>query len=287
MDAPNQIEDDEALARRLQREELNGLYPSQISEPLLRDRNNQNLNLRGNVAHGLYEASSYRLVMFYCLYGLIEMIATACVLATDWNTKCNRHLNLWILIFSLRFVLVIPLQIYRYRANRARRFEIVDDTTKLLNWINIITFLWFIVGQSWIYGVHDCKSSALYIYCLIVISVIYFGLLLPIIIVISICLCTPCILVIFQYIGGDTSQGAQQSEIRRLPTRNLEEAEIPEDPCSICQEEYVVGDEVRELPCGHFFHSACIDRWLVIQKKCPLCRHDITVEHVPPAAQNA
>ena len=56
--------------------------------------------------------------------------------------------------------------VLRYRANRARRFEIVDDTTKLLNWINIITFLWFIVGQSWIYGVHDCKNSALYIYCL-------------------------------------------------------------------------------------------------------------------------
>ena len=120
-----------------------------------------------------------------------------------------------------------------YRANRARRFEIVDDTTKLLNWINIITFLWFIVGQSWIYGVDDCRDSALYIYCLSnhseycltcvlfldVISVIYFGLLLPIIIVISICLCPPCLLVIFQYIGGDTSQSAQQSDIRRLPTR--------------------------------------------------------------------
>lgn len=282
---PNQILDDEALARQLQRDELNGVG-GQISEPLLRNRE-PNMNLRGNVAHGLYEASSYRLVMFYCLYGLIEMIATACVLATDWNTQCNRHLNLWILIFSSRFVLVIPLQIYRYRANRARRFEIVDDTTKLLNWINIITFLWFIVGQSWIYGVHDCKNSALYIYCLIVISVIYFGLLLPIIIVISICLCTPCILVIFQYIGGDTSQGARQSEINGLPTRNLQEA--VEEECAICQEPYAQGDEVRDLPCEHFFHSACIDRWLVIQKKCPLCRHDITTEHTGPARaeQNA
>jgi len=286
MHDPNQLAEDERLARELQREELNGLYPNQISQPLLNhNQNNQNVNLRGNVAQGLYEASSYRLVMFYCLYGLIEMIATACVLATDWNTQCNRHLNLWILIFSSRFVLVIPLQIYRYRANRALRYEIVDDTTKLLNWINIITFLWFIVGQSWIYGVHDCKHSALYIYCLIVISVIYFGLLLPIIIVISICLCTPCILVIFQYIGADSSTGAQQAEIRRLPTRNL--TECPEDPCSICQEEYEVGDEVRDLPCEHYFHSACIDRWLYIQKKCPLCRHDITAEVPTRPEQNA
>merc|ERR1719436_1066260 len=126
-----------------------GLYGGQISEPLLRDRpnNDNNLNQRtNNLATGLYEASSYRLVMFYCMYGLIEMIATACVLATDWNTQCNRHLNLWILIFSSRFVLVIPLQIYRYRANQARNIEVVEDTTKLLNWINIITFLWFIAG---------------------------------------------------------------------------------------------------------------------------------------------
>lgn len=285
----NQIEDDEALARRLQREELNGmgLYGGQISEPLLNRQNNDGpMNQRtNNLATGLIEASSYRLVMFYCMYGLIEMIATAAVLATDWDTHCNRQLNLWILIFSSRFILVIPLQIYRYRANRARRYEIVEDTTKLLNWINIITFLWFIVGQSWIYGVKDCKRSALYIYCLIVISVIYFGLLLPIIIVISICLCTPCILVVFQYLGADAGQGAQQAEIRRLPTRILEEVE-EEDQCAICQENFAVGEEVRCLPCEHNFHSGCIDQWLILQKKCPLCRHDITTEFTRPE-QNA
>jgi len=284
----NQIEDDEALAIRLQREELNGLYPSQISEPLL-NRQNDNANQRtNNLATGLYEASSYRLVMFYCMYGLIEMIATAAVLATDWDTECNRHLNLWILIFSSRFILVIPLQIYRYRSNRAGNIEVVEDTTKLLNWINIITFLWFIVGQSWIYGVQNCKKSALYIYCLIVISVIYFGLLLPIIIVISICLCTPCILVVFQYLGADSSQAASQAEIRRLPTRTLCADDIGEDtnPCSICQEDFAADEEVRDLPCQHYFHSHCIDQWLVIQKKCPLCRHDITTEYTGPE-QNA
>jgi len=30
---------------------------------------------------------------------------------------------------------------------------------------------------------------------------------------------------------------------------------------------------VKTLPnCGHFFHLVCIDKWLVKQGSCPICR---------------
>ncbi|KAG6474109.1 hypothetical protein ZIOFF_068033 [Zingiber officinale] len=39
------------------------------------------------------------------------------------------------------------------------------------------------------------------------------------------------------------------------------------EPCCICREEYIDGDELGQLDCGHDFHSLCIKKWLVGYKK--------------------
>ena len=41
--------------------------------------------------------------------------------------------------------------------------------------------------------------------------------------------------------------------------------------CSICTDDFAVGEDVRVLPCNHKFHPACIDPWLVnVSGTCPL-----------------
>ncbi|GJD10971.1 RING finger protein 165 [Galdieria sulphuraria] len=47
------------------------------------------------------------------------------------------------------------------------------------------------------------------------------------------------------------------------------------DFCSICLENYSNSDSLRVLPCLHFFHVVCIDKWLMMDKACPLCKWDI------------
>ncbi|KAE8735924.1 putative Thioredoxin domain-containing protein [Hibiscus syriacus] len=42
--------------------------------------------------------------------------------------------------------------------------------------------------------------------------------------------------------------------------------------CSICQEEYVIGDEVGRLHCEHRYHIACIQQWLRMKNWCPICK---------------
>lgn len=41
--------------------------------------------------------------------------------------------------------------------------------------------------------------------------------------------------------------------------------------CSICTEDFTVGEDVRVLPCNHKYHPSCVDPWLVnVSGTCPL-----------------
>lgn len=41
--------------------------------------------------------------------------------------------------------------------------------------------------------------------------------------------------------------------------------------CSICTDDFKVGEDVRILPCNHQFHALCVDPWLVnVSGTCPL-----------------
>ena len=32
--------------------------------------------------------------------------------------------------------------------------------------------------------------------------------------------------------------------------------------CSVCKEEFIEDEEVREMPCNHLFHQDCLIPWL-------------------------
>ncbi|KAG9257457.1 uncharacterized protein F5Z01DRAFT_671055 [Emericellopsis atlantica] len=50
--------------------------------------------------------------------------------------------------------------------------------------------------------------------------------------------------------------------------------------CSICTEDFRVGEDVRVLPCDHQYHPQCIDPWLInVSGTCPLCRLDLRPGH--------
>ena len=53
------------------------------------------------------------------------------------------------------------------------------------------------------------------------------------------------------------------------------------DKCTICLCEFDDGEDVRRLPCMHLFHVSCVDQWLTLNKRCPICRVDIETQHCP------
>ena len=53
------------------------------------------------------------------------------------------------------------------------------------------------------------------------------------------------------------------------------------DKCTICLCEFDDAEDVRRLPCMHLFHVSCVDQWLTLNKRCPICRVDIETQHCP------
>ncbi|CAN0277624.1 unnamed protein product [Ectocarpus sp. 12 AP-2014] len=42
--------------------------------------------------------------------------------------------------------------------------------------------------------------------------------------------------------------------------------------CTICLAAYQEEEVIKVLPCGHDFHSDCLDPWLEVKAECPLCK---------------
>ncbi|CAG0892286.1 unnamed protein product [Cyprideis torosa] len=64
-----------------------------------------------------------------------------------------------------------------------------------------------------------------------------------------------------------------EEQIRSLPTVKISDKEVKKGmQCSICMEDFVVGDDASQLPCEHLFHNRCIVPWLQLHGSCPVCR---------------
>ncbi|KAK8533915.1 hypothetical protein V6N13_028395 [Hibiscus sabdariffa] len=70
---------------------------------------------------------------------------------------------------------------------------------------------------------------------------------------------------------------ASEASIEAMPRLKVKERG---GDCSICLEECEVDEEVREMPCNHFFHSGCIEKWLRIHGSCPIFRFLMPAETV-------
>lgn len=65
---------------------------------------------------------------------------------------------------------------------------------------------------------------------------------------------------------------APAEAIAALPRVKVAKKEEHSEGCSVCQDDFNVGDTLIQLPCEHKFHEACITPWLVEHNSCPICR---------------
>ncbi|KAK4343460.1 hypothetical protein RND71_036554 [Anisodus tanguticus] len=146
--------------------------------------------------------------------------------------------------------------------------------------------------------------------CIAFLTISCIGYAMPFILCAMICCCLPCIISILG-VREDMHgvRGATEESINALPTLKYrvktdgtgsnesknpggeeggcvaagtekERAISGEDAvCCICLAKYEDNNELRELPCSHFFHTQCVDKWLKINASCPLCKSEIAVKN--------
>ncbi|XP_068652107.1 E3 ubiquitin-protein ligase At1g63170-like [Aristolochia californica] len=187
------------------------------------------------------------------------------------------------------------------------RLNVLVDHFKMA--LDCFFAVWFVVGNVWIFGGHSSASEApiLYRLCIVFLTFSCIGYAMPFILCATICCCLPCIISILGFredLGH--GRGATPESINALPTykfklkkgKNREGTEVDaegvgeggvlaagtdkeriisgEDAiCSICLAKYGDNEELRELPCLHFFHVECVDKWLKINASCPLCKREV------------
>lgn len=68
----------------------------------------------------------------------------------------------------------------------------------------------------------------------------------------------------------NASTVASEDDRKRCPSHDSIDA------CGVCLAEFDDGDELRVLPCGHYFHQSCIDHWLLRSATvCPSCKQEL------------
>ena len=86
---------------------------------------------------------------------------------------------------------------------------------------------------------------------------------------------------------GHVAAGLSAEELQRLSVRSLERQPSAEHPrCCICCCDYVEGDRVMKLACGHEYHLECISTWLRAKKICPMCKQPAAAAPAEGAADD-
>eukprot|EP00929_Paragymnodinium_shiwhaense_P118297 TRINITY_DN90233_c0_g1_i1.p1 TRINITY_DN90233_c0_g1~~TRINITY_DN90233_c0_g1_i1.p1 ORF type:complete len:511 (-),score=84.73 TRINITY_DN90233_c0_g1_i1:58-1590(-) len=83
--------------------------------------------------------------------------------------------------------------------------------------------------------------------------------------------------------GSAESQGGlDASHVEQFTVTFISDLQMHEDLqevsclCTFCLDEMKLGDELCRLPCMHTFHRQCVHSWLARDRRCMLCRLDVT-----------
>ncbi|KAK9072531.1 hypothetical protein SSX86_008965 [Deinandra increscens subsp. villosa] len=71
------------------------------------------------------------------------------------------------------------------------------------------------------------------------------------------------------------SPPAQKKAVETMPTVRIDRDLNNLILCSVCLDDFEIGNEAKEMPCKHRFHGECILTWLELHSTCPVCRFQL------------
>jgi len=83
-------------------------------------------------------------------------------------------------------------------------------------------------------------------------------------------------------IRAELTEGLNHDAVQNMPlirySKDLylqgAEESASKDVCPICLLEFKEKENLRQLPCQHFFHPSCVEAWLIGHANCPICKQE-------------
>jgi hypothetical protein len=266
------------------------------------DNNNEEVRLtRENMQYELYQTynrsylSHTLSIMFNIIFGIVSLLQI--LLFQYYSTECNNTLFDYLSIYTMKCIIMIITCIKIIDHNRIQiqnnnnNYTINSHQTFLLFICMIMKYFCFYLGITYLYNCFYLNlwiSSYIIIVsireCISIIIPMFFGLL------------PSCCHNLFEYLVLRSRPyfrvGSDEEIIQNLPIY-LYNGEYEDDltnydikgenifiqssksNCIICFDDYINNEEIKMLPCDHFYHNKCINSWLQISQTCPLCRRNI------------
>lgn len=240
--------------------------------------------------------------------GLLVGAPCGVLLSLTWErcATCERPLRAWILVAGLLHLAQFPLRLRCYSwlsagkeaaAAQAREerqtmapmiASAVTDVVQSYTWrssqaVSCLSLGWLVIGIVW---VSNCSPS---LECM---EAYYATLAVLATAIVRLCFSVMSFRVTFSCeIDRDSSDGpASVAAVELMPEAAAPAVDLDALPllrcptghttkasgttCAICLGAFKRRQELRLLPCKHFFHQKCIDQWLKQRCVCPLCRSD-------------
>mmetsp|Transcript_84530 Transcript_84530/g.154237 ORF Transcript_84530/g.154237 Transcript_84530/m.154237 type:complete len:319 (+) Transcript_84530:143-1099(+) len=240
--------------------------------------------------------------------GLLVGAPCGVLLVLTWErcATCERPLRAWILVAGLLHLAQFPLRLRCYSWLSAGKKEAVaqaheerqtmapmiasavTDVVQSYTWrssqaVSCLSLGWLVIGIVW---VSNCSPT---LQCT---EAYYATLAVLATAIVRLCFSVMSFRVTFSCeIDREPSEGtASLTVVEQMPESAAPSVDLDALPllrcpsgqttrasgtsCAICLGAFRRRQELRLLPCKHFFHKKCIDQWLTQRCVCPLCRSD-------------
>ncbi|CAG9331259.1 unnamed protein product [Blepharisma stoltei] len=231
----------------------------------------------------------------YCSYILLLIrliIASAKIsfssfVISSFETSCDEPLFEWVYFSMILDIIYLILSMCRIPyIKRARDGEeIIENHYLQVSFKShaLIYTFWLIPGNAWFWSCNNCQNEAPELteltFILIVLGYMY--LMIPTLIIISVCACLPIAILLLIFLSPSEDFQTSRRIIKELDWVEYDyEVHHGDVVCPICAFEYMNKEKIVVLECDsrHFFHSECIRKWLTINLSCPICRAPVLLD---------
>jgi hypothetical protein len=224
--------------------------------------------------------SSERIVVVFPFVSIFLIVSTILVFCFSDTSSCSQPLAGWDILYVGGHVVKSLLHDLRLRY-LSNGNPIPPRLLLTLGLLDLASPAIWSLGGYYIFRTESC-STALYVFTCILWTFQTLGMLLPCFLLSTFIFCVPFLVRLAPYFirPNPNTIAASREVISKLSrVRYSDVGNRPSDidnSCSICLGEYTDDDMIMKLPCGHFFHSNCVESWLNISQLCPVDRSNVS-----------